>query len=186
MTKALKFISLTIVTIILFYSPHKNNVTIPEKVLFLNNFESERDLDGLNFQCGKILILTKAHKTHGKMALLAKLPKTKYPGISFTPKANNWSEYDMFKVDIYSDYTKLIMGIRVDDSRSSGDYHSRFNKEITLNKGLNNVEIKISEIENAPKLRKLNIKQIKRVYIFLGKPSEKRELYFDAIRLVRQ
>jgi len=155
-------------------------------VCFLNDFENEKDIDELYHSCGKLLLLSNKHFTHGKNALLAELPAADYPGISLRPRVKDWSDYDTLKLDIFNPNHPMRFAVRIDDILSGNSYFSRFNTAFILKKGMNNIKIKLSEVSSSTKGRLLNLSKIKRIYFFILYSSRRYTLYFDALRLEKK
>jgi len=151
--------------------------------LYINDFEHEEDLARLNHTCGKLMILTDKHVTHGKKALFTYLPIGNYPGVSLPLRVSDWSKYDMIKIDVFNPNMPLTLHMRVDDNKSWGNYYSRFNSYVKLSRGMNNISIKLSVIARGPKKRRMNMSKIKEIHFFLMDTTSKYKLYFDALRL---
>ena len=77
------------------------------------------------------------------------------------------------------------MTVRIDDSKDYPDYADRYNKTFYLQPGANTISIPIDMLITSGTKRKLNLKMIYRVLIFMAKPNEKVVLYFDYMRLTR-
>jgi len=162
------------------YNTHKQSLQ-----LYINDFETEEDIETLNHTCGKLMFLTDKHVTHGKKALFAYLPVGKYPGVSLPLSISDWSEYDVIKIDVFNPNPPLTLCIRIDDNLSCGDYYSRFNSHLKLSRGMNNISIKLSIVAQSPRKRHMNMSQVKKIHFFLIDTTRRYKLYFDALRLER-
>jgi len=151
--------------------------------LYINDFEKEKDLEALNHTCGKLMFLSDKHVTHGQKSLFTYLPAGDYPGVSLAPSISDWSGYDVIKIDVFNPNPPLNLNIRIDDNLSCGDYHSRFNSELKLSRGMNNISIKLSVVTQSTRKRHMNLSKIKRIHFFLISTTRKYKLYFDALRL---
>mgnify|MGYP002813260781 CR=1 FL=1 len=151
-------------------------------VLF--DFESELDLERLNWECHKWFELSEEHATSGRYSLKAVLPAGQYPGINFREIRSDWSEFRYFKMDVFNPANvKINFHIRIDDNQSGVEYANRFDTNFELKQGLNQISIPVDSIRTNLHHHPLNLKRIKRMIVFLMNNTKSRELYIDNIRL---
>jgi len=152
------------------------------------SFSFERMVEGLlNWQPnGKRIQLkhAKQHATQGEYSLQLELPRkfpgNKYPGIFSRMFPRNWSNYTQFSADVYFDHKgkeTRRLGIRIDDT-ASDSYETRFNWEMELAPGANEIRIPIETINTA-----IDINRIQALSFFLIEPKRRTTLYFDNIRV---
>jgi len=156
--------------------------TAIQKILF--DFESELDLERLNWECHKWFELSEEHATSGRYSFKVVLPAGQYPGINFREIRSDWSEFRYFKMDVFNPANvKINFHIRIDDNQSGVEYANRFDTNFELKQGLNQISIPVDSIRTNIHHQPLNLKQIKRMIVFLMNNTKSRELYIDNIRL---
>jgi len=162
---------------------HRKTLINPTKSKMFD-FESEEELKQLNWECHKWFELSEEHATSGRYSLKAVLPPGQYPGINFHEIRSNWSEFCYLKMDVFNPANvKINFHIRIDDNQSGVEYANRFDTNIELKQGLNQISIPIDSIRTNIHHQPLNLKQIKRMIVFLMNNTKSRELYIDNIRL---
>jgi hypothetical protein len=150
----------------------------------LFDFESEEELKRLNWECHKWFQLSERNATSGKYSLKAILPPGQFPGINFEEIRNDWSKWNLLKLDVYNpSKEEFNFHIRIDDQKSSLEYTDRFDIDFNLKQGMNHIAIPTDSIRTNIHHHPLNLKRIKRMMVFLTNNTAPRELYFDHIRL---
>lgn len=119
----------------------------------------------------------------GKGALLVKSFDSHPVALEYLAGDLDWSKYSAFTIDIFNPGDKSDLHIRIDDSQDCKDFASRYNSTLILEKGWNHSKILVSDIENGPKDRKLDITHVRRLLFFSTTPDTSR-LVFDNARLV--
>ena len=155
-----------------------------EKVLF--DFEEEADLDKIHWKCKTLFALSEEHATHGLRCLRMELYSSPYPGVPPIFKDNDWSRFRALAFDVYNPEEKEIkLSVRIDDKKDYPEYEDRYNRSFVLRKGANQIEIPIGGLVTSGTMRRLDVRTIYRVIIFVVDPPVKRVLHLDYIRLVR-
>jgi VanZ family protein len=107
-----------------------------------------------------------------------------YPGFHIQEPYPNWQQYKFLKFDIYSDLDSTIgLYFRLHDIHHNKDYHDRYNNHFMVEPGLNKITISISDIQNSPTERKMDLTSIRTFGVFAYRPAEPFRLYLDNIRL---
>jgi hypothetical protein len=108
-----------------------------------------------------------------------------YSGVSLIYFEKDWTGYGRLRLDIENALKDKAVAVilRIDDTLSP-DYDNRINRLITLNPGVNEVDIPFTGLVT-PSGRHLNMANIKNVIIFMERPETPTVLYLDHIRLVR-
>ena len=159
---------------------HSN--TGAQEILF--DFESESDLQELNWECHKWFELSDANVTSGKHSLRVILPPGQYPGISFGEIKKDWSKGNYLKMDIFNPLDEdFKFHIRIDDHKSGWDYANRFDINFDLKPGMNQLSIRTESIRTNIHHRPLNLKKIRRMMVFIANNPKERNIYIDNIRL---
>ena len=154
-----------------------------EYMLF--DFETDPELDQLQWQCHTLYSLSDEHVTHGRKSLKMELYPSDYPGLEPTLKNNDWSGYNRLCFDIYNSGGKLKLSIRIDDQKVYPDYEDRYNRAFTLESGMNRMSIPLDSLATSGTNKNLNLENIQRLMIFTAHPKRRVVLYIDDIRLVR-
>jgi uncharacterized protein len=150
----------------------------------LYDFESESDLDRLDWECHKWYERSMEHATSGKYCLKVFLPPGQYPGISFLDIPQDWSGSKALRMDVYNpDGESFKFHVRIDDHRSGWEYGDRFDINLDLKGGMNPLLIPTDLIRTNMYSRPMNLKKIMRMMVFVGGNPKPRELYIDNIRL---
>jgi len=99
----------------------------------------------------------------------------------------NWRGYKALCFDIYNPENEtLSIALRIDDRKDYPNYEDRYNKGFILEPGMNHMSIPLDSLVTSGKDRKLNLKKIYRIFIFMTRPEKRVVLYMDYIRLVRR
>ena len=163
-----------------------SNCTGPESEKILFDFESDSELDHFHWQCHTLFSLSDEHAVHGKKSLKLELFPSDYPGLVPMLASNNWRGYKTFSFDVYNTQSKIIpLTVRIDDSKDYPDYPDRYNNTFYLQPGANTVSIPMDMLFTSDRKRKLDLKMIYSLVIFVAQPSKRIVLYFDNIRLTR-
>jgi predicted MPP superfamily phosphohydrolase len=154
----------------------------PPNVLF--DFESEAELQQLNWECHKWFELSEQNPTSGLHSLRLSLPPGSYPGIEFKEVRENWSPFKLLKMDVTNPSTEDIkFHVRIDDREGGWEYANRFDIDFTLKPGLNNISIATDSIKTNLHARSLDLKNIKRMMVFIPDNQKRSDLFLDNIRL---
>jgi hypothetical protein len=155
----------------------------PNPFIFAD-FESDSELDHFEWECHTLFALTPEHATHGKFALKLDLFPSEYPGLQTQLSRKDWRPYKSLSLDIYNPQFETVnLTIRIDDRADDPDYGDRFNHGLELNPGVNKTAIPLEKLITSGTGRKLDLSTIHKLLFFLVDPKEKRELFFDYIRL---
>ncbi|MCK9296427.1 MAG: hypothetical protein M0P70_15255 [Desulfobulbaceae bacterium] len=157
----------------------------PVKTLF--DFEHAAELDLLHWQCGSFMAQDKQHATSGQYSLRVEMyPSTEYPGFKagFT---QGWQGYKKLLVDIYHPgLNEMAIAYRIDDRRDTPPYADRVNGRIVLKPGANIFALDLEKLQTSGTGRRLDLKRITGLYLFVHRPLQPVTLYLDNARLVRQ
>jgi predicted MPP superfamily phosphohydrolase len=149
----------------------------------LFDFESEAEIEYLDWECHKWFELSNQHATSGKHSLQVTLPTGQYPGIYFKDIEKDWSGYHFFKIDLFNPSEPFTFHIRIDDKKSGWEYADRFDRNFKIQKGMNHISIPLESVKANITPRALNLSHIKRLMLFVPDNDKKRTLYLDNIRL---
>jgi len=150
----------------------------------LYDFETEAELQSLNWECHKWFERSTRHYTSGEFSLRVVLPPGKYPGVAFKNLKGDWTNYDYFKLDVFNPADNIItLHVRIDDHKSGLEYANRFDQNYFLEPGKSTVSILLKKMRTNFSKRGLDLNKIKKLIIFIPQNGQKRELFLDNIRL---
>ena len=155
--------------------------------IVLNDFERDEDLNGIRWECHVAYERSSQRAGRGDYSLRVDLPVSRYPGVELWDIAGDWRTYDRltFWVHVEGDRSLQVM-LRIDDWGYSDDYGQRTNINLVLQPGANRLDIPMQEIQENPSKRLLNLRQIRRIMLFLIASERREVLYLDDFRLVRE
>ena len=108
---------------------------------------------------------------------------SQYPGLAFKGPFPDWNGYQALTLDIFSPAdSTLEVHLMVKDYKSAS-YDNRYNGKFEIGKGYNTIRIQLSDIENAPKYRQLNLASIYVIHFFIIEPKQPIVLYIDDFSL---
>lgn len=124
----------------------------------------------------------------GSYSLAVTLPTgVPYPGAQFDRLAIDWRGYQALRFDVYNPQAEPFnLSVRIDDlahDRRNLGYRDRFNTRLVAEPGWNQYRIPLSEIEQAPQERHLDLHRIQRIYWFTHHLEAPRRLYLDNVHL---
>lgn len=123
------------------------------------------------------------HHAAGKVAKLT-LSNQTYPGITFKHLPADWSSYQTLKFELFSKHTQTRnIELRIHDKQHDNRYQDRFNKTLSVVKGLNEVSIPLSEVLTGPDAREMNMQELDGLGLFAISPTEPLVVYLDNLRL---
>lgn len=152
----------------------------------LAKLDSPYHLNRWNTNQASLSYSSKIHLTNEKSLMIKFLPGI-YPSISLKHFIHDWSAHKNLTFNVFNENgSKLHVNLKIYDNKhikSGYIYGDRFNKEIVLNVGWNEINIPINNILNAPQNRKMNINKINTLSIFLDNAVAPINLFIDDILL---
>lgn len=125
--------------------------------------------------------------TQGSMSVKIKLTTDRYSGITFNRLFNDWSSYKLLKYDIYNPEAESFeLHIRVNDVQhdiNGWQTNDRFNQSFIINPGWNQLVFSVSDIQQSPVNRQMNLAKISQIVIFSRQLPQGRTIYLDNLRL---
>ncbi len=158
-----------------------NDLPVP---FVLSDFESDTDLDRVQWQCHTLFSLSDRNVTHGNKSLQLDLYPSDYPGIAFELPMHDWSKYEMLSLDIYNPQEEsLSLAMSIDDMKKYPDYKDRYNGSFSIQPGINHLRIPLASLSTSGTKRSINLKNIHRYMIFMAHPPKKYVLCIDYVHL---
>jgi VanZ family protein len=94
------------------------------------------------------------------------LHEGRWPGLQVQEPAPDWRGYETLEVGIYSDQlTDLPLHLRIHDQSHGNQLEDRYNRRLLVHPGYNQYSFPLSEIEQAPKARVMDLSEISNVII---------------------
>ena len=151
----------------------------------LSDFETPFEIDRWSGSA-KLSIDDEIH-FHGKSSLKVVLKTSNYSGASLKYFPGNWVNYKHLHLNIFNPLNEpLKIKCRIHDRRhAEGNqaYNDRFNKSLVLLKGWNQIVIPLEQVENAPKTRKLDLRRVQQLSVYVYRLPHPRVIYIDKISL---
>jgi hypothetical protein len=122
--------------------------------------------------------LSNLYSTEGKHSIKVIFHPAEYSSLDSFRLPRNWSYSTTFTIDIFNPQNETYwFTVRIDDHYSQ-NYQTRFNQEYKLIPGKNRLVIEIKDIR-----KKINIKDVTYLVLFLSNLSQSATLYIDNLRL---
>ncbi len=156
-----------------------------ERILF--DFESDAELDRLQWKCHTFFQLSDTFATHGDKALKIDFHPSSYPGLTPVLDVNDWSGWRFFCFDIYNpgqDAVQIV--VRIDDRKKTPPDKDRYHQKFLMHNGLNRIKIPLDAATTHVSKRKMNLGGVHRFWIYMVNPPEKLSLFIDYIRLEKK
>lgn len=133
---------------------------------------------------GRGASLSQEKARFGDYSLLVDNSENQSNGVSFKRFIGNWSRFSHLNISIWVD-NKVDITIRIHDIKhlQNNSYSDRFNRIMSLESGWNDVSIKLIDVQNAPKSRKLDLYNIIHIGFFSARPSHVKRFFLDNIYL---
>ena len=126
---------------------------------------------------------------HGKSSLKVVLKTANYSGAGLRYFPDDWSNYHYLHLNIFNPIDDpLKITCRIHDRRHADGvqaYDDRFNRSLVLVKGWNQIVIPLEQVENAPKTRKLDLRKVQKLAVFVHRLPRTRVIYIDDVRLAK-
>ena len=107
----------------------------------------------------------------------------KYPGLELKGPYLDWRGYKALTLDVFSRAESSVTLYLMIKDCIRASYHDRYNGEVKIHPGHNEVRIPMAEIENSPTKRLLDLSSIQVIHLFLIEPQQPMVLYFDDLLL---
>lgn len=117
----------------------------------------------------------------GKLKIKARV----HSGFKIQEPYPDWRSYKFLAFDIFSAMpSDTKVEIKITDFGGGETYSDRFNREIPLKPGHNEVRIPIEDIRRAPAGREMDMTAIQAISLFTQQPDKKLLLYLGNIQLI--
>jgi len=130
--------------------------------------------------------LSKDFVIEGEQSLKVTFNTDPYNGIALIYMHRDWSNKNYLHLSIYyPGDNALLLNVRINDflHTKNNHYNDRFNKEIIIENGWNDLIFSINDIKNAPKGRQANLKNMQSLGMFVMNLPEPKTIYIDNVYL---
>ncbi len=108
----------------------------------------------------------------------------RYSGITLRSTQTDWRGFSAFRLSVFNPADAFTLHMRIEDKLHDNSYSDRYNHSVVIAPGENLVEIPLKNIAQAPKLRQLDLGQIRKVGLFVGKLTSPKTVYIDDVTLI--
>ena len=108
----------------------------------------------------------------------------RYSGITLRSTQTNWRGFRFFRLSVFNPADAFTMHMRIEDKLHDNSYSDRYNHSVVIVPGENLVEISLEKVAQAPKLRQLDLGQVSKVGLFVGKLTSPKTVYIDDVTLI--
>jgi len=123
----------------------------------------------------------------GHKAMKVTLLAGEYPDVTLKELSPEWSEFKSLRFSVYNTLNvPLPMVLKIYDREHvhNGYEHSdRFNREIDMQPGWNDIEVRMQDVFEAPRNREMNLHEIKSLSLFVEYLEVPVVIYVDGVRL---
>jgi hypothetical protein len=149
----------------------------------LASFEGDLELSRWEFgECSTAR--SHEHSTDGSWSLRLVLDKGKYAGVTFAWPVRDWSAYSYLEFDVYLEPgPPMDLVVKIEDQEHNGKYEDRFHRIQRLEPGPHHVRVRLSDVERAPRGRKLDLRRVRRLEFFTESQPRPFVLFLDNLRL---
>jgi len=107
-----------------------------------------------------------------------------FPGVSVIETVPDWSSYRRLRFKVASAYSEnMDLFVRIHDNKHDQNYRDRFNQQLNIHPGLNEIVIPLAQIEKGPRKRDLDLTNITGLIIFMSKVEKPQLLEISNIYL---
>ncbi len=126
---------------------------------------------------------------HGKRAVRVRLSTAKYSGVSLFHFPGDWRGYEWLRFSVYNPQAEpLELHCRVHDAthKDQGQaFHDRFNQQLSLHPGWNDVALSLQKVKNAPRGRVMDLQHIEGLGLFVIQQKMPLDIFLDHVHLSR-
>jgi hypothetical protein len=161
--------------------------SIQSRAPVIENFESEFTLARWGSNAEVTLSTEQVMEGNSAGKVIFPIGST-YSAIDFDDVLRNWSGYQALELNIFNPHDELLLlTLRIHDGeherKQAQAYQDRFNTQLSLQPGWNQLNIPFKDIENAPQNRQLDMTNITNIGLFFSNLELVRVLYFDDFKL---
>jgi hypothetical protein len=154
----------------------------------LSNFSTALELDRWDGDARQEIVRVDARSDARQMKI--DLTTARYSGVGLEYFPGDWRGFRVLKLRLFQPQQKrLRITLRIHDvaHEAEGGFRNndRFNRRFSLEPGWHDIAIPLSDVENSPQRRKMDMSRIIDVSLFVSALKQPRVLYLDEIALAR-
>jgi len=174
------FMAVFLLFLVLSFNPAAAGDRVTLRNMVLLDFESDQQLDNLDWHCGTIYQRVREHAADGNFSLKIEMyPKVEWPGFG-TPIKTDLSSCRTLQITIFNPAQEAIkLSYRIDDRVDNPLYGDRVNGQKNIDPGFNTIIFDLEKLRTSGSKRPLDRSRINRLYLFLHRPAGKKILYLD-------
>lgn len=169
------------------YQSIKLNFVAQQNFPVLSDFDNKNELQqwkGNNLTISSEQVLTGLYSMKVELS-----SKTKYSGFTLKEFPGDWRSYDYLLINIFNSANEnLKICTKISDLKHdlyNQAYSNRFNKCFTLlSNQWNNIKIPLTDIENSPKSRKMDMSNMSQLGLFSSGLKDNKTIFLDYITLL--
>jgi len=169
------------------YNVVQDDFEIKSAIPMIADFESDETLLRWdNMHVAEFSLDTNIRRK-GQSSARVKFDLGDYPTVTLLALYADWSAYNFLNLSVHNDQSdNLDIEVKVYDRqhRKNGlRYADRFNYEVTIKPGWNEIKIRLMNIRNAPESRIMDLYNIAGLSLFISDPDEQKIIHLDNIHL---
>jgi hypothetical protein len=126
---------------------------------------------------------------HGKKAMRIQLSTARYSGIALFHFPGDWRGYRMVRCSVFNPLANdLSLNVRIHDTphkRHGSEFSDRFNTQVALHPGWNDLAIDLDRVRTAPAGRTMDMGRIEGFGLFVVQQAQPIEIILDHVVLTR-
>ncbi len=152
-----------------------------DAVLF--DFESDAELDRINWQCFVEYSLSHRFATQGLRSLKVDLYPSAFPGFNPVLLISDWKRFRFLEFDIANPAaTEFPVSLKIDDRPGPPGPMDRFSLRLLVRPGINHVAIHLDELVSGNG-RRMDLGRIEKLFLVCEDLAAPVTFYLDDIRL---
>ena len=157
-----------------------------EEFPVLADFETRFEMSRWDTNLAQLEI-TREQARYGEHALRVQFMAGEYPDITLLDFVRDWRGFKSVRFSIFSTLNHPVaMELKMYDQQhaaSGYDYADRFNRELLVQPGWNDIEVNMDELQTAPRSRDMDLQNMQAFSVFIEQLAQPAVFYFDALRL---
>ena len=152
----------------------------------LADFETPFELSRWDTNLARLSYST-SYVRYGEKAMKIEFLPGRYPDIALKDFPADWQGFSLLKFSIFNTRSQPVMiKLKIYDWQhvnSGSEYSDRFNKELELEPGWNDIVIDLEKVRAAPAYRQMEMSRIANFSLFLDGLSAPMDMYLDSLHL---
>jgi len=155
--------------------------------MILFDFETESELDRIQWSCHTLSELTDKKISHGARSLKVDMYPSKYPGVTLQLYDHDWRSYKVLQFYVFNPQSEDVrLSVRIDDKKDYPPDGDSYKNKYSLSPGVTMIRIPLEGLRANQSERMIDLKNIHRIILYTVNPAAKITLYYDFIRLTRE